>query len=497
MKKAIIILTLMLTGVVMSALPVGKGRAERVAQNAVRLFCAETHGSELSLSVALTDVSQNLGIEHLHVFNYRHGDIEGFIIISADDIAAPVLAFSDEGALATNPAFISQLRHYSRQLQQGIDAKSATPKYIAHKWEMLEEGTFLSKGDFYHDNIRRLLGGMQWGQSSPYNTHCPAGTYTGCVATAFGMLMNYWDYPEHGFGMHSYDGADNPAAYPNWRYGVQSADFEHTYYDWNHMPDYLLIMGETDSNIEAVSTLLYHIGVSLDMRYGTTGSGCWSLPEYAIFDTSLHLTPNIGADVRIPKHFGYRYDYAGLRDSIGNDSIWLHMLYNSLVEGKPIYYAGWAKDSSEAGHSGTSGHGYILDGYFSDEVDTSFFHINWGWTGTADGFFKLDAMTPQSSDFTQWHGAIIGLEPDTSYHGYDYTGIQPVAPRRLSHVRSTDGGIVLTGITGGEVSVYDIMGRPILRSMRVAGSPCRIALCPGVYLVSVDRSPAEKVIVLK
>lgn len=494
MKRFIIIIALVLAGMAVTANPVGKERAQQVAQNAVKLFCSEMHGMPTAMPVVLTDISGTVGSAETYTFNYRYGDIEGFIIISGDDIAAPVLAFSDEGALVANPAFTNQMQHYSRQLKNGIQTKRPAPKHILRKWETLENDAAVAKGDFYHDQIRQLLKLMVWGQSAPYNAKCPGGSVTGCVATAFGMIMNYWDYPEHGFGMHSYDGADNPAAYPNWSFGIQAADFEHTYYDWQHMPDYLTI-NDLDSNIEAVSTLLYHLGVSLDMHYTPTGSGCWSLPEYAIFDTSLHLTPDMGADTRIPKHFGYRYDYSGLRDSVHDDTLWLQMLYNSLVEGKPIYYAGWAKDTSEAGHSGTSGHGYILDGYFSDEIDSNFFHVNWGWTGTANGLFKLDAMTPQSSDFTQWQGAIIGLEPDTSYHGYDYTGITPVANRQHVAVSGTEGYLTVMDAAGHTISVFDIMGRCVVRDVRATGNRWRMPMRQGVYLVSIDNGPAQKTVV--
>jgi len=470
MKKGILLLELMLAAAVTFAAPVGKERAARVAQNAVVRFCAEldgiTPGGE---PVELTDISSTLGDGLLHVYNYRYAGVEGFIIISGDDCCDPVLAFSNAGVteLADNPAFLHHVHHYRQEILLAQEAKAAAPAGIARRWQRYEEEVLSGKGDFYSDLIEPLLGMMRWGQSRPYNTHCPGGSVTGCVATAFGMIMNYWDYPEHGFGSHSYNGADNPAAYPDWTYGRLSADFENTYYDWAHMDDFLNIGGD-ETAIEAVSTLLYHIGVSLDMHYTPQASGCWSLPEYAIFDTSLHLSPDMGADTRIPRHFGYRYDYAGMRDSIGDDSLWLHMLYNSLAEGKPIYYAGWKKEDTEAGHSGTNGHGYVIDGYFSDEVDTNFFWINWGWNGTANGYFKLDAMTPQTYDFTAWHGAIIGLEPDTSYHGY--VGIhQPTANSQQPRIYGAEGHITVIGAEGSDVAVYDILGRRVRNAHLPAG----------------------------
>ena len=488
------------------ALPVGKERAAKVAQHAVVRFNAELHGITPGAPVELTDVSQELGFNLIHLFNYHYAGVVGFVIVSGDDCTDPILAFSDFGELnlgeqgegsgmeaKTNSAFLQHLHHYCAGIGAARESKATAPAHVAAKWQKLEQEQVLPKGDIYHDNIHMLLGGMTWGQSSPYNAKCPGRCVTGCVATAFGMIMNYWNYPEHGFGTHSYNGADNPAAYPDWSYGTLSADFEQTYYDWDHTPDWVNINSDTNE-INAVATLLYQIGVSLDMNYGVNGSGCWSLPEYAIFDTSLHLSPDMGADTRIPKHFGYRYDYAGMRDSIGDDTLWMQMLYQSLVERKPIYYAGWKKDNSPAGHSATSGHGYVIDGYFSDEVDSNYFWINWGWNGTANGYFKLDAMKPQGSDFTQWHGAIIGLEPDTSYHGYNYLGVAETRLPEVS-VSGIEGALVVRGAEASHVAVYDVMGRCVAENNRVATDRWQVSLPRGLYLVRVDTVPAQKAMV--
>ena len=184
-----------------------------------------------------------------------------------------------------------------------------------------------------------------------------------------------------------------------------------------------------------------------------------------------------------------------MRDSIGNDSLWLTMLYNSLAEGKPIYYAGWATADNEAGHSGTSGHGYIIDGYFSDAIDTNFFHINWGWSGSADGFFKLDAMRPSGNDFTKWHGAIIGIEPDTSYHGYDYTGIRPLLVDDVL-VHGGQGYISVRNAQGRHVAIFDVMGRLVSNSIP-HDTDWKLAVRPGFYVVKVGytSAPTKKVVV--
>ena len=522
MKKILLTtMTLLLLGVTAQAAPVDYTRARKVALSVIRLYDIEQ--AAMSKAPADTAAWWNAvpvtadGVDNVYLFNVfgynRQAEVvsRGFVVVSGDDIASPVLAFSLEdnlpsGSLKTqNPYAYSHLQRFGQQIgvarEEGMTATAA----VQQKWADLETDEALkksrtliaAKGEYLDDNIPQLLGQMRWGQEAPYNALCPGGSVTGCVATAFGMIMNYWDYPEHGFGMHAYNGADNPAAYPDWAYGEQYADFEHTYYDWEHMDNYAVINSSEEVK-QAISTLLYHIGVSLNMRYSPNGSGCWSLPEYAMFDTSLHLYESaytLGADYRIPRHFGYKYSYSGMRDSIGNDSLWLTMLYNSLAEGKPIYYAGWAAADNEAGHSGTSGHGYIIDGYFSDATDTNFFHINWGWSGSANGFFKIDAMRPSGSDFTQWHGAIIGIEPDTSYHGYDYTAIRPLIVDDVM-VRGGQGYISVRNAQGRHVAIFDVMGRLVSNSIP-HDTEWNLAVRPGFYVVKVGytSAPAKKVVV--
>ena len=491
--------------------PVDFNRAKDVATRAAYLFYMQQNPTQQKHALQVNPIFDHTisPYENIYVFNIdffvdSKSVEKGFIVVSGDDFASPVLAYSDEVELQAgqiNPAALAMLQRYDQQIAAARAQGTLPTAAVSSKWAMIEHlqsaddaAALLAKGDIYNDDIPRLLGNMRWNQGKPYNDKCPGNSVTGCVATAFSMIMNYWNWPEHGWGSHSYNGADNPAAYGNWTFGVQSADFQHTYYDWGHMPDVLMI-NDDETAIEAVSTLCYQVGVALDMNYSPNGSGTWSLPEYALFDTSLHLDPSVGAQYRIPKHFGYKYSYAGMRDSVHSDSLWLHMLYNSLVEGKPIYYAGWAKEDNAAGHSGTSGHGYIIDGYFSDITDSNYFHINWGWGGNSDGFFKLDAMTPSGSDFTQWHGAIIGIEPDSAYNGYDPAAIRPVS-QPIAVVRNHQGRIAVQGCAQQSVVVYDLMGRHVVSRATQSADECTLVVRPGVYVVKVGNQPAQKVVIM-
>ncbi|MBR5093195.1 MAG: C10 family peptidase, partial [Bacteroidales bacterium] len=62
-----------------------------------------------------------------------------------------------------------------------------------------------------------------------------------------------WGFPTYGNGSHTY----TPYGYP-----AQTANFGATTYDWGNMPNELTDTS-SQAEIDAVSTLLWHCGVSV------------------------------------------------------------------------------------------------------------------------------------------------------------------------------------------------------------------------------------------
>lgn len=484
MKRIALLATALVVGFAAIAAPVTPQRAKRVAGTVLQKSDAE-----------LVEVGEEIGFQHLFCFNQKDG--EGFVVVSSDDCLTPVIAFSEEGSLdleSLNPSARWWLGQYDVAVE--LSDKETDP-VIAKQWKDLEQGIWA--GNSKHDMIPSLLDGISWNQGAPYNMLCPGESVTGCVATAYGQIMRYWKFPEHGWGSHSYTGEGKPIHYPNWSYGTLSADFEHTYYDWEHMPKVAYI-NSSDSEKVAVATLLYHIGVALDMNYSPDGSMSWSLYEYSIADGTGELDPKIGSEYRIPKFFGYRYDYAGMRDSIGDDARWNDMLYQSLAEGKPIYYAGWSVDStSPRGYSTTSGHGFVIDGY-RDGGGTSYYRLNWGWGGSSDGWFTIDNLRPRAGvgssaryDFTQWHGAVIGLEPDSTYNGGIPSGITRPYTQQGS-VMGLTGAILVRDAANSIIEVYDMMGRRVAKRDKSAEKEWLCSVKRGIYVVRIGNGKGMKIL---
>lgn len=307
-------------------------------------------------------------------------------LISADRRVQPLLAFFDSHPVADEsmaPAAQMWLNHYADQLA-ALRAVPYTPEDEHPAWNRLRNGNLRPEAavaPFLRSN---------WGQGSQYNYYCPkdrAGdggrVVTGCVATAMSQLMYHFRFPETGTGSYSYTDQN---------YGLQSADYENTTYDYGAMCD-----NPTNVNT-AISTLMYHCGVGVDMVYGPDGSGMYN---------------HSAADV-LKNHFKFSPDtHYEFRDSTSLD--WDSLIVSHLERGIPLYYAGWSVPD-------INGHAFICDGYRM--VDSSYFyHFNFGWDGSSNGYFYTNALNVSGSHFNLAQELIVNAYPDTVQ--YEYPVSQP------------------------------------------------------------------------
>jgi hypothetical protein len=229
---------------------------------------------------------------------------------------------------------------------------------------------------------------------------------TGCVATAWGQLMRYWQWPQQGTGSYSY----------NWNGQILSVDFSAATYDWDNMPD-VLNANSTSAQTNAVSLLLYHIGVAATMNYGCSSSGS-----------------NAWADQILDVYFGYKQT-AQLhnRSDYSSSAAWFALFKNEFDANPPrpvIFSIFTADDESE-------GHEVVADGYQDDTI--SLIHINYGWDDSYDGFYNI------TRDFIGgdylWDAdvqvVVTGIEPDRSSSDTDTDS--PDADSDPSVVESSDG----------------------------------------------------------
>ena len=331
-----------------------------------------------NLDLAYTQTTES-GYNALYVFNFDGG----YIIVAADDVAQPILAYGEEGNFdADNIAdgLAYYLRFYARQIEYAVENQMTATSDVAEQWEQLSRDGAIKGERATYGDVAPLIA-TNWNQDSPFNAYCPQGqggpgghAYAGCVATAMSMVMKKWNWPDHGQGSHSY----TPSGYP-----MQSVDFENTYYQWNNMPNNV-----NNNNYQAVAQLMYHCGVAVDMQYGPGGSGAYS----------------VDVPDALVNYFRYTDHVYRLERELYTKLEWEEMLIANLREGFPLYYSGADTDG---------GHAFVCCGY--RESDRKFY-FNWGWSGFNNNYFAIDALNTYSGSFNLNQGAIFDMIPDYVYN---------------------------------------------------------------------------------
>lgn len=379
--------------------------AATVASNFMNASANSVTGSQSAKRMVL---KKSTAANRPQFYIYENADGEGWVMVAANDIAHPIIAYSDEGHFRTDnqPDNIKYwLGSYEKQIrlaeQNGLEATED----VKNEWKQLRKGVSRAKAAAVISPLIKT----GWDQDSPYWNLCPSKNgsrcYTGCVATAMAQVMNYHQWPEKGTGSHSitYNGT------------TYTANFGTTTYEWANMKN-SYSGSSTTAQKTAVATLMYHCGVAVDMSYGTAsegGSGAFTIDYNGYFSGQGKMC----AETALTTFFGYKASTVKgyFRDGDSStgmkkwtESAWIAMLKEELDASRPIMYAGGDSE-------GETGHSFVCDGYDSDDK----FHFNWGWGNYCDGYYNVNSLVPSSTgsgggngDYSYDQDVIIGIIPD-------------------------------------------------------------------------------------
>ena len=414
MKKILFGFLAMLVSVTLFAERVSPDDAALVANNFMNVASAPG----VKKAVSQKKMVRKATAEENLFYVYENESGEGWVIVAANDVVTPILAYSETGHFRTDnlpvnvKSWMGKYNHFITKIEaDGVEASEEA----AEEWNALRKHLRKAKGDAVVGPLVKTT----WDQDSPYWNLCP-GTgnnkaYTGCVATAMAQVMKYWEWPKKGTGSHTYQPMDpNNERQKSKRYGEQTANFGETTYDWANMKN--SYSGTyTTTEATAVATLMFHCGVATEMMYGNSsdgGSGTYTVNYGDWTDYQC-------AQSAFPAFFGYKkegltgymrdgYTYQGTTYyKKWSDADWTAMLKAELDKKHPIMYGG-------AGDEG--GHSFICDGY----DDAGYFHFNWGWSGENDGYYLLSSLKPGSGgagggsyDFSEDQDVIIGIVPES------------------------------------------------------------------------------------
>lgn len=311
---------------------------------------------------------------------------KGFIIISATYQVNPVLAYSLESNFKNNPAATYLCGRYKSDLSEVV--ANPAPKAMNSQWSRYLSDNFQLRSS--KDGVQSVepMVTTTWDQVPYYNSECPYNPRTkyeedkrapvGCVALTMANILYFYRYPEVGYGSVTY----LPKEYDEnqqliYSYPPLTVNYADNTYDYDAIPNRL-----TSYNHE-LAKMLYHCGVAVRMGYGWDGSG--SQTEYIKDALQTHYK------------YSQATQYQNITDVVSDTTstsitlpMWEEKLVEELDAHRPICYSGSNKT--------LGGHAWIVDGYTTVD-STHYFHVNWGWSGSDNGFYLLRNMNTHSGNF--------------------------------------------------------------------------------------------------
>ena len=316
--------------------------------------------SSSALSTTLLRVADDAAYS---IFTPEQGD--GFVIVAKSTLSAPVIGYSTGRYDADNlpPAFSWYLSQVSRNLQDVENGTRRAPRRVAS-----------------YTPVENFIT-TQWSQEYPFNQKTPNNYPAGCIATALAQCLNYYQYPASAQFTGDYEVTTMVGKKTKTE---RKSEEVSTTYTWPYKDSYKSF-GKYGDNIDE---LLRDCGYATYMSYAQDGSG-----------TLAYL-----AGIAFTKTFGYpeeciKQQYLVL-DGHDEES-WSQLVYDELGRRSPILYGA----SSET----YGGHAFLFSG-IDDEGKV---YVNWGWRGTADGFFDIMLLTPTQGsvdfDFNLNHHMVYGI----------------------------------------------------------------------------------------
>ena len=365
-KHVLFILCLLLsvTAVVAREIP-----REKAAATAAEFFRKASPSASGIQAASLRLVKES---PSMYVFENEGG---GYVIAAADDVSAPVLAWSSEGRFPLEDMPIN--------MKSVLDWYERVIAYArAHGWE---SNSTSARGFLGVENEQEVrLKTARWGQGHPFNDlspkvdgkECPSG----CVATAQAIIMKYYNYPERGTGtLPGYDFGWDSAS-QSYKYHIDGYALGHTY-DWANMPDNP--SGCTEYQAAQIAQLLYDIGVMSEMDYAPGGSGASST-----------------APLKLTEYFGYDKSMHYQDRAYFSSEQWERMIRDEIDAGRPVFHCGFSPDG---------GHAFVMDGYKG-----RYFSINYGWSGGSAWYLlsPIEGHEKELTEFYDYQDMVVRIFPD-------------------------------------------------------------------------------------
>ena len=378
MKKILFLSTLMLA--VMQAL--GADIDVTAARSSAQRFLSERAAIGGFLSPSTTSTLQLLHTEFnstnaTQAVYYIFNTDDSYIIVAGDDRAQEILAWGD------SPLDMSRLPDAMRFWLNGYKQQL---EYLQSMPGMVVEQTPKRAPAGRIGSISPLLSAL-WDQGHTYYLQCPMSNnsycLTGCPATSLAMVFYYWKYPT--------SATPSIPGYKTESLGLQLETLPSTTFDWQNMRDQYR-NGYNSTQANAVAKLMRYVGQAEHMDYTPSASGSYG---ENILETVKMFGYDQDAKIIYKSYWGGGENY--------NDDEWAAIIQDELDARRPIVMCAYGP-----GMGGLSGHAFNIDGY---DADNDTYHINWGWSGSGNAYFALNAFKGGNTTYNMVQQLILGIEP--------------------------------------------------------------------------------------
>ena len=309
-------------------------------------------------SADLISVKQKRADSPFFVFSKGRG--KGYVIVSADDIAAPIFSDADEGDFDEdnmNPVQAYLMQNYGNFINDAVRNKAAQDSETKALWEKYLSSSNQTRGEIRAKTYllatpKTAAGDIQWAQWEHGNQtpKAPNGEYSnvGCVATSMAQVIRYYCYPAKGKGIL-------PSYKPTgWSTNVPAKDHSQVTYTYTNMPGCL--KNGTSAQQSEAGKLMANCGHAAYMNYGAGESSTNNYSAASGMKDYFDYDPVIQPVTKNP------ITSQAKAYPLSNED-WNDLVIGNIENKAPVIYAG-------------SGHSFIIDGYDSDNKQ---FHINLGY----------------------------------------------------------------------------------------------------------------------
>ncbi len=293
----------------------------------------------------------------------------GFVIVSSTNKVSPILAYSFENNFA-------DINTSERNITLGLVKEIVSNKANNNELSIIENKIKDVIYGPYLDNM--------WGQVNCYNDegqlinvsniYTPNHYAPGCVAISQVSIMRHYNWPPRGMGAFAY--TDNSGS----SRGYYAANYADSQYDWAIMLDRYRAKASTSAQRRPVGDVVFDVAISLFMDFEPDGS-----------------TSNVN---RIPTSFANYFRFTSLYKDRYSSGFW-SMLDSNMENGKPAVLA-------VSGAPG--GHSVVCDGLKIEDGDY-FYHLNMGWWGVSNGWYKIRGSFNAGS-YTVIDGGVLNIIPE-------------------------------------------------------------------------------------